>query len=84
MEKTNLSPIKIIKYIFIRGPLELRKEAGNVTVANKTPEGFIMISSEHADFMKEFRRTIASVPPRTGKPENWPPSKMKTPPIRSH
>jgi len=29
------------------------------------------------DFLKEFREVIVSVPPRTGEPENWPPSRMK-------
>ena len=58
-------------------PLELREEVGDTVVLKKTPEGFMIIPSMPVDFMEEFRKTIASEPPRTGKPENWPPSRMK-------
>jgi len=36
-----------------------------------------MIPGKSVNFIEEFRKIIASEPPRTGKPENWPPSKMK-------
>jgi len=58
-------------------PLELREEIGDAVVLKKTPEGLVIIPGKPIDFIEEFRKTIASEPSRTGKPENWPPSKMK-------
>jgi hypothetical protein len=37
----------------------------------------VILPGKPTNFMEEFRKVIASEPPRTGKPENWPPSKMK-------
>jgi len=59
-------------------PLELREEIGDVVILKRTPEGFVIVPGKRVDFMEEFRKTIASDPPRTGEPENWPPSRMKT------
>ncbi|MFQ6094860.1 MAG: AbrB/MazE/SpoVT family DNA-binding domain-containing protein [Candidatus Bathyarchaeia archaeon] len=58
-------------------PLELRKEIGDVVILRRTPEGFIIVPGKPVDFIEEFRKTVTSEPPRTGKPENWPPSRMK-------
>lgn len=58
-------------------PPEIREELGNTVVLKKADEGFLIIPSEPKNFIEEFRRIITSEPPRTGRPENWPPSKMK-------
>ena len=58
-------------------PREIRDELGDIVVLEKTDDGFILKRGELIDFLKEFKRIITSDPPRTGKPENWPPSKMK-------
>jgi len=58
-------------------PPELREEMGDFVIIRKTSEGFIVVPGRPKDFLEEFRETIASDPPRTGKPENWRPSKMK-------
>ena len=58
-------------------PREIRDELGDIVVLEKTDEGFILKRGELIDFLKEFKRIITSEPPRTGRPENWPPSKMK-------
>ena len=58
-------------------PREIRDELGDIVVLEKTDDGFILKRGELTDFLKEFKRVITSEPPRTGRPENWPPSKMK-------
>lgn len=58
-------------------PLELREEIGDVVILKRTPEGFVIVPGKRVDFMEEFRKTVTSDPPRTGEPENWPPSRMK-------
>ena len=58
-------------------PPELRKEIGDTVVLRETPEGIMIIPGKAVDFIEEFQKTITSEPPRTGKPENWPPSRMK-------
>ena len=58
-------------------PREIRDELGDIVVIEKTDDGFILKRGEFIDFLKEFKRVITSEPPRTGRPENWPPSKMK-------
>jgi len=58
-------------------PPELRKEIGDVVVLKETPEGLLLVPGKATDFVEEFRKTVGSEPPRTGKPENWPPSRMK-------
>jgi len=59
-------------------PPELREEVGDIVILKKTSEGYIIMPSKHVDFFEEFRKTITSDPARTGKPENWSPSKMKS------
>jgi len=61
----------------IRLPREVREEVGDIVILEKTENGFVLRSGELVDFLKEFREVIVSVPPRTGEPENWPPSRMK-------
>jgi len=58
-------------------PPELREEIGDLVVVKKTPEGILLQRSQKRDFLEEFKRMIISEPPRTGKPENWQPRKMK-------
>jgi len=58
-------------------PPEIREQIGRVALLKKTPEGFLIVPTKSKGFFEEFRRIITSEPPRTGKPENWSPSKMK-------
>ena len=59
-------------------PPEIREQIGDIAILKKTNEGFLIMPGQPRDFLDEFRKVITSKPPRTGKPENWPPSKMKT------
>ncbi len=59
-------------------PAEVREEVGEVAVLRRTPAGFLIApGGRKGDFFQEFREAILSEPPRTGKPENWPPSRIK-------
>lgn len=58
-------------------PPELREEVGDIVIVKKTREGILLQRSQKRDFLEEFRKIITSEPPRTGKPENWSPRKMK-------
>jgi bifunctional DNA-binding transcriptional regulator/antitoxin component of YhaV-PrlF toxin-antitoxin module len=58
-------------------PPEIREQIGDTAILKKTDEGFLIMPGQPRSFLDEFRKVIASEPPRTGKPENWPPSKMK-------
>jgi bifunctional DNA-binding transcriptional regulator/antitoxin component of YhaV-PrlF toxin-antitoxin module len=58
-------------------PADMREQIGDTAIIKKTSEGFLILPGKPTNFMEEFRKVIASEPPRTGKPENWPPSKMK-------
>lgn len=58
-------------------PLEIREQIGNVAVLRKTPDGFLITRGHPRNFFEEFRKIITSEPPRTDKPENWAPTKMK-------
>jgi len=58
-------------------PPHIREQIGDVALLKKTPEGFLIVPGHSSSFFEEFHKVIASEPPRTGKPENWPPSKMK-------
>jgi DNA-binding transcriptional regulator/RsmH inhibitor MraZ len=58
-------------------PADMREQIGGTAIIKKTNEGFLILPGKPTNFMEEFRKVIASEPPRTGKPENWPPSKMK-------
>ncbi len=57
-------------------PKEVREELGDVIVLEKTDEGYILKKGK-GSFLEEFKEVISSEPPREGKPENWPPSKIK-------
>jgi len=59
-------------------PPHIREQVGDIVILKKTSKGFLISPGKHTDFLKEFRKTIASKPRRTGKPENWAPSKMKS------
>ncbi|MEM3694186.1 MAG: MraZ N-terminal domain-containing protein [Candidatus Bathyarchaeia archaeon] len=60
-------------------PAEIREQMGetDTVILKKTREGFLIVLGKPQDFLEEFRKVITSEPPRTGEPENWPPSKMK-------
>ncbi len=58
-------------------PVDIRDQIGDTVTLKKTSEGFLIVPSKPKNFMEEFRKVITSEPPRTGRPENWPPSKMK-------
>jgi bifunctional DNA-binding transcriptional regulator/antitoxin component of YhaV-PrlF toxin-antitoxin module len=58
-------------------PADMREQIGDTAIIKKTGDGFLILPGKPINFMEEFRKVIASEPPRTGKPENWPPSKMK-------
>ncbi|MEN3062081.1 MAG: hypothetical protein ABC595_03115 [Candidatus Methanosuratincola petrocarbonis] len=50
--------------------------SGRVVALGRTPDGILVSPGvESKDF--EFRAVLLSDPPRTGKPENWSPSRMK-------
>ncbi|MEM3442600.1 MAG: hypothetical protein QXM86_01890 [Candidatus Bathyarchaeia archaeon] len=58
-------------------PADIRGQIGDAATLKKTKEGFLIVPGKPRNFMEEFRKVITSEPPRTGKPENWAPSKMK-------
>jgi bifunctional DNA-binding transcriptional regulator/antitoxin component of YhaV-PrlF toxin-antitoxin module len=58
-------------------PPEIREQIGDTAILKKTPEGYLILPGPPTTFLDEFRKIITTEPPRTGKPENWPPSKMK-------
>jgi bifunctional DNA-binding transcriptional regulator/antitoxin component of YhaV-PrlF toxin-antitoxin module len=58
-------------------PAEIREEIGDVAILKKTSKGYLIVPGKKEDFLEEFRKLITSEPRRTGKPEFWPPSKMK-------
>ena len=58
-------------------PPEIREQIGDTVILKKTSRGFLIVPGQSENFMDQFRRVITSEPHRTGKPENWPPSKMK-------
>ena len=62
-------------------PPELRKELElkrvRSVILKETPEGFLLIPGRRVDFLAEFKKILSSKPKRVGKPENWPPWKMK-------
>jgi bifunctional DNA-binding transcriptional regulator/antitoxin component of YhaV-PrlF toxin-antitoxin module len=59
-------------------PADIREQIGDIVMLKKTSEGFLIVPGKPQNFVEEFQKVITSEPPRTGKPENWPPSKMKT------
>lgn len=59
-------------------PPEIREEIGETALLKRTNAGFLIApGGKGSDFFEDFRDAILSAPPRTGKPENWPPSRMK-------
>ena len=59
-------------------PAEIREQIGDVAVLKKTAKGYLLMPGKKKDFLEEFRKVMTSEPRRTGKPENWSPSKMKS------
>ena len=60
-------------------PPEIREKIGNIVLLKETSGGYLIVpaSGQPTSFLEEFRKLISSEPKRTGKPENWPPSRMK-------
>lgn len=58
-------------------PPEIREQIGDTVMLKKTSEGILIMPGKPRNFLEDFRKVIKSEPPRTGKPENWSPSKMK-------
>ncbi|MFQ6075052.1 MAG: AbrB/MazE/SpoVT family DNA-binding domain-containing protein [Candidatus Bathyarchaeia archaeon] len=58
-------------------PSELREGLGETVTVKRAGEGILIIPGKPRDFLEEFHEVIASEPPRTGIPENWPPERMK-------
>jgi len=58
-------------------PAEIRAEIGDTALIKKTPRGYLLLPGKQKDFLEEFKKLITSEPHRTGKPECWPPEKMK-------
>jgi len=58
-------------------PPHIREEIGDIVLLRKTSKGFLIVPGQPRSFFEEFHKVITSEPPRTSKPENWPPSRMK-------
>ncbi|MEM3403337.1 MAG: MraZ N-terminal domain-containing protein [Nitrososphaeria archaeon] len=58
-------------------PPEIREQIGETAILKKTDEGYLIVPGKPRNFLDNFNKVIISKPTRTGKPENWPPSKMK-------
>ncbi len=59
-------------------PPEIREEIGETTLLKRTPAGFLIApGGKGSNFLEDFREAILSALPRTEKPENWSPSRMK-------
>ena len=58
-------------------PQEVREQVGDVVTIRKTSEGYLILPGKPTNFFDEFHKVMSSEPPRTGKPENWTPQKMK-------
>ena len=59
-------------------PAEIREEIGDTVTIKKTQQGYLLLPGKQKDFLEEFKKLITSEPHRTGKPECWPPEKMKS------
>ncbi len=59
-------------------PAEIREKIGDVATIKKTSEGYLIIPGKHQDANAELRKIITAKHRRTGKPENWPPEKVKS------
>jgi len=58
-------------------PPEIREQIGDTVILKKTSEGFLIMPGKPTNFLDDFRKAMSFEPPRTGKPKNWTPSKMK-------
>lgn len=56
---------------------ELNLEGGDILALRKGSEGLLIAPGRRRNFFEKFREIIESEPERTGRPENWSPSKMK-------
>lgn len=59
-------------------PPAVREEIGETAVLRRTALGFMIApGGKGKDFLEEFKEAISEPPQRTGKPENWTPSRIK-------
>ena len=56
---------------------ELELESGDVVTLKKSRGGLLMAPGKRRTFLGKFGEIIRSEPKRTGKPQNWSPSRMK-------
>ena len=57
---------------------ELELESGDIITLKKSHEGLVIAPGKRRTFFEKFREIIQSEPKRSGKPQNWPPSRMKS------
>ncbi len=56
---------------------ELDLEPGDSVSLKKTRVGVIVTPAKKTDYLSRFRQLIETPPARSGKPQNWNPSRMK-------
>ncbi len=56
---------------------ELDLEPGDSVSLKRTRVGVVVTPARKADYLSRFRELIETPPSRSGKPQNWKPSKMK-------
>lgn len=59
-------------------PAEIREEIGDTVTLKKTSRGYLLLPGKLRDTHEKLIELLNSKPERTGKPENWPPEKMKS------
>lgn len=59
-------------------PAEIREQIGDTATLKKTNDGYLLMPGKQKDDNEELHKIITSKHRRTGKPENWPPEKMKS------
>ena len=57
---------------------ELEIDTGDILSLKRTRDGLVLVPARKSDFLSRFKQVIETPPPRRGRPENWPPSKMKS------
>ncbi len=56
---------------------ELDLEPGDSVSLKRTRAGVVVSPARKTDYLSRFRQLIETPPSRSGKPQNWSPSKMK-------
>ncbi len=57
---------------------ELELESGDILMLKKSREGLLLSPGKRRTFFEKFNEVILREPERTGKPQNWPTSRMKS------